>query len=106
MGRLCERKGFVQRSREGARRGDDGLAVHCVIAGEGREAETLEEEIRKTNLSSHVKLVGRVRQAQVSEWLQRLRCFVLPCVQANDGTVDALPTVLLEAWAAGCPSWG
>ena len=36
--------------------------------------------------------------------MRRSGCFVLPCIQAKDGNVDALPTVLLEALAAGCPA--
>ena len=36
--------------------------------------------------------------------LQRSSCFVLPCIQAKDGSIDALPTALLEALAWGCPT--
>ncbi|MEE9293489.1 MAG: glycosyltransferase family 4 protein [Phycisphaerae bacterium] len=50
-----------------------------------------------------VTLAGPLSQSRVRRLLAEAACFALPCVQAKDGNVDALPTVLLEAMACGCP---
>ena len=60
-------------------------------------------EIRRLGLTESVQLLGPLRQDRVRKRMQHSACFVLPCVQAADGNVDALPTVLLEAQACGCP---
>lgn len=104
VGRLIEKKGFVHLIRAVKRLRDQGLPVACHIAGEGREQKKLEREIKELDLSDCVTLLGRVRQSEVGDWLKRAGCFALPCVHAEDGNVDALPTVLLESLASGCPT--
>jgi len=104
VGRLIEKKGFIDLVRAVGRLRDRGLPVHCKIAGDGPERARLEEEIRRAKLASHVELTGPLEQACVRDLMQRATCFALPCVQARDGNVDALPTVLLESLASGCPS--
>ncbi len=104
VGRLIEKKGFSFLIRAVALLRDRGLKIACRIAGEGRELKALQEQIRSLGLRDHVSLVGAMRQDEVRSAMQRAACFVLPCVQAKDGNVDALPTVLLEAMACGCPT--
>lgn len=104
VGRLIEKKGFVHLIRAVKRLRDRGIDAVCRIAGEGREQKSLEQEIRSLGLTKYVELLGRIRQADVAAHLKRASCFVLPCVHAEDGNVDALPTVLLESLASGCPS--
>jgi glycosyltransferase involved in cell wall biosynthesis len=103
LGRLIEKKGFAHLIRAVARLRDQGLHVRCKIGGTGPDAAALEEMIASLKLESSVELVGALGERGVLELLGRATCFVLPCVQAADGNVDALPTVLLEAQAAGCP---
>jgi glycosyltransferase involved in cell wall biosynthesis len=104
VGRFIEKKGFIHLVRAAAMLRDASLPIVCRIAGEGREQEHLEKEIRKHHLGDHVQLLGSLRQDLVREWMQRSACLVLPCIQAKDGNIDALPTVLLESMACGCPS--
>ena len=104
VGRLKEKKGFIYLVRAVRRLRDEGLPVRCKIAGEGPEEEHLRSAIRNWGLESLVELLGPANEDQVLELMQRSSCFVLPCIQANDGNIDALPTVLLEALAAGCPT--
>lgn len=104
VGRLIEKKGFIHLIHAIACLRDEGLDVVCRIAGEGRELKSLERAIKKLNLESHVHLLGSIRQDDVRRWMQQSSCFALPCVQAKDGNVDALPTVLLESLACRCPS--
>lgn len=104
VGRFIEKKGFLHLVRAAAMLRDAGLPIVCRIAGEGREQERLEKEIRKHRLGDQVQLLGPLRQDEVRTWMQRSACFALPCVEAKDGNIDALPTVLLESLACGCPS--
>jgi glycosyltransferase involved in cell wall biosynthesis len=104
VGRLIEKKGFVHLVRAIERLRSAGLKVHCRIAGDGPDSARLKAEIARLALASQVELVGPLKQSGVRELLQRATCFVLPCVQARDGNIDALPTVLLESLACGCPS--
>ena len=104
VGRLIEKKGFVHLVRACRILKERGLLRRCEIIGEGREHSTLEAEIRRLGLQDEVKLVGAMSQAGVAEALKRSAVFALPCVTARDGNMDALPTVLLEAMASGCPA--
>jgi len=104
VGRLIEKKGFIHLVRAIAHLRDQGRPVRCKIAGDGPEMPRLKDEISRTSLGALVKLVGPMEQGDVRDMMQRATCFALPCVQAKDGNVDALPTVLLESLASGCPS--
>jgi len=104
VGRFIEKKGFLHLVRAAAMLRDAGLPIVCRIAGEGREQDRLEKEIRQHRVGDHVQLLGPLRQDEVRSWMQRSACFALPCVEAKDGNIDALPTVLLESLACGCPS--
>ncbi len=104
VGRLIEKKGFAHLVRAVGLLRDSGLDVRCRIAGDGPEEAPLRAEIARLDLAAHVKLVGPLRQDDVREQMRRSACVVLPCVQAKDGNVDALPTVLLESMACQCPT--
>ncbi len=103
LGRLIEKKGFTHLVAAIARLRDQGLPIRCRIGGTGPESSQLREQIEALDLQSLVELIGSLGEAEVVDELRQASCFVLPCVRAKDGNLDALPTVLLEAQAAGCP---
>lgn len=103
VGRLIEKKGFIHLVRACRLLDDRGLLSRCDIVGEGPLKDALKDEIRRQNLEGRVRLVGAWPQERVAEALSRASVMALPCVAARDGNMDALPTVLLEAMAAGCP---
>lgn len=103
LGRLIEKKGFIYLIRAIGRLRDQGLPVRCLIGGQGPQEVRLQKEIQRLDLGSLVELLGPISEGQVQDLMQRSSCFALPCVQAKDGNIDALPTVLLEALASGCP---
>jgi colanic acid/amylovoran biosynthesis glycosyltransferase len=103
LGRLKEKKGFIHLVRAVRHLREEALSVHCRIAGEGEEEGALRKAIARWDLQPLVELLGPVNEDRVRELMHGAGCFVLPCVQAEDGNVDALPTVLLEALASGCP---
>lgn len=103
LGRLIEKKGFIHMIRAVRQLRDRGMPVLCRIGGSGPQEGRLRREIEVLGLEDCVELLGSIAEAEVRELMQRSSCFVLPCVRAKDGNVDALPTVLLEALASGCP---
>lgn len=103
VGRLVEKKGFGVLLQACAVLRDRGFEFRCVIAGEGDERGELERSIARLGLQGRVSLVGATTRDQVAAWMARARVLAAPCVTASDGNQDALPTVLLEALAAGLP---
>ena len=103
VGRLIEKKGFADlisacallRSRAGV--------FKCSIIGEGPLEETLRAQIAAGGLEQSVDLTGPQTQAQIAERLAHATIFVLPCTREADGGMDNLPTVIMEAMAAGLP---
>jgi glycosyltransferase involved in cell wall biosynthesis len=104
VGRLVPKKGFDVLL--------DALAlvhrrhpeVRAVIAGGGELSEQLRAQRDRLGLAAVVDLPGPVPQTQVRELLHCAAVFAAPCVVGADGNRDGLPTVLLEAMAAGTPA--
>lgn len=103
VGRLIEKKGFAYLIRACKALADKKLLRRCDIVGEGREQGSLKSEIKRLGIGEFVRLAGPWPQERVADALKRYAVFALPCVRAADGNMDALPTVLLEAMASGCP---
>jgi colanic acid/amylovoran biosynthesis glycosyltransferase len=103
IGRLIEKKGFadlISACRLLKPRGRDFV---CEIVGEGPLETALQSQIARDGLESCVKLVGPETQSQIALRLARATIFVLPCTRAAGGGMDNLPTVIMEAMAAGLP---
>jgi glycosyltransferase involved in cell wall biosynthesis len=103
VGRLIEKKGFGDLIRACALLQARGVAFHCSIIGEGPLQETLRAQIAEASLERSVELTGPQTQAQIAERLTHATMFVLPCTHEADGGMDNLPTVIMEAMAAGLP---
>lgn len=103
VGRLVPKKGFHDLVAACAILRKQGVSFKCVIVGDGEQRRHLESLIRELGLEDHVTLAGVMNQAEVREYLNKASVFALPCISDVDGNQDALPTVLLEAQAAGCP---
>ncbi|MEO8439792.1 MAG: glycosyltransferase family 4 protein [Spartobacteria bacterium] len=103
IGRLIEKKGFADLIEACRILQAGGTGLGCVIIGEGPLEEALREQIASANLTGVVELAGPLPQAEVIDRLARSQLFVLPCVTEAGGGMDNLPTVLMEAMAAGLP---
>lgn len=103
IGRLVPKKGMSYLADACAVLRDRNVVFRAVIIGEGEERVPLEQSIQSLALEQRVTLVGALTQSDVIATLNRADLFVLPCIVGNDGDMDGLPTVILEAMAIGIP---
>jgi glycosyltransferase involved in cell wall biosynthesis len=73
------------------------------IIGDGPEKERLEVILSASGKQDKVKFLGKMPNEQVSNWLQKLDFFILPCVKDVNGDMDGIPVSLMEAMLKGVP---
>lgn len=103
IGRLVPKKGMKYLLDACALLRDRNVAFRAVIIGEGEERASLEQAIQRLALDQQVTLAGALSPSAVIEILSLSDIFVLPCIVSEDGDMDGLPTVILEAMALGIP---
>jgi glycosyltransferase involved in cell wall biosynthesis len=103
IGRLIEKKGFGDLISACALLRSRGRDFKCSTIGEGPLEERLRAQIAAGALEQFVELTGPQTQAEIAERLAHATIFVLPCTREADGGMDNLPTVIMEAMAAGLP---
>jgi colanic acid/amylovoran biosynthesis glycosyltransferase len=103
VGRLHSMKGYIYLVEACALLRKRGVPVRCAIAGEGPERPILEERIRQAGIGDIFQLAGLVTPTDLPKFLSRGTVFALPCVRSADGSMDGLPTVLIEAMAVRIP---
>jgi glycosyltransferase involved in cell wall biosynthesis len=103
VGRLIEKKGFGELIQACAMLRDRGLDFVCRIIGAGPLEEPLRNQIAHAGLGERVILEGARSEPEVIGFLRRAQLFALACVHDSEGGSDNLPTVIMEAMAAGLP---
>ncbi len=103
IGRLIEKKGFNDLVAACEILRSHGRKFRCEIIGEGPLEESLREQIVSAQLSDRVQLLSPKTQSEIAQHLEAGTLFVLPCRPAPNGDMDNLPTVIMEAMAAGLP---
>jgi colanic acid/amylovoran biosynthesis glycosyltransferase len=101
VGRLIEKKGFNELIQACATL--RGIDYRCRIVGAGPLEEALRGQIAQAGLGNRISLEGARPEADVIEFLRGARLFALACARDPDGGSDNLPTVIMEAMAAGLP---
>ena len=103
IGRLIDFKGFQHLIPAVAALRDRGVAARLEIIGAGPLQATLETLIDSFKLNDQVTLHGIQSQDQIKQHLHDCHVFALACIIDEKGASDILPTVILEAMAAGRP---
>ncbi len=103
VGRLIEKKGFSDLIEAARLLRQRGIGFRAEIIGEGPQEQTLRAQIGRAGLGNLIELTGALTQDEVRARLGRSTIFVLPCVTEKEGGMDNLPTVIMEAMAAGLP---
>jgi len=80
-----------------------GKSFRCEIVGDGPLENELRGQVERLNLQSRVALPGAKPQHEVRRHLAAASVFVLASMVDPDGGMDNLPTVIMEAMAAGLP---
>jgi len=102
-GRFVEKKGILYLIEAMRRLDGEGRDLRLVLIGSG----PLDDAVRRA--ASALKSVEFIPWVPNSELRRRMRgalAFCVPSVQAADGDAEGLPTVVLEAMAAGTPVIG
>jgi glycosyltransferase involved in cell wall biosynthesis len=103
VGRLVEKKGFADLIESFAVLARTRPELRCEIIGDGALRPSLAEQIRSRGLDDRVRLLGALPRHDVVDRLRRAAVLAAPCIIAEDGNRDGMPTVLLEAMALGVP---
>lgn len=103
VGRYIEKKGFEFLIDACGALRDQGFEFRCEIIGEGPLREKLAAQIDRLGLGGQICLAGPRSQPEIIPLLSAASVFVLPCVKELRGGMDNLPTVIMEAMAAGLP---
>ena len=103
VGRLDAIKGFPHLIDACALLHQRGLAFDCQIIGEGPLRASLQAQIDRLGLGTHVRLLGACKQETVREHLHAASVFALPSVVTPEGDRDGIPVALMEAMACGTP---
>jgi len=103
IGRLIEKKGFADLISACGLLKSRGRLFACEIIGEGPLEAALQSQIAEDGLEACVRLAGPLTQSEIALRLSHATIFALPCVREEGGGMDNLPTVIMEAMAAGLP---
>lgn len=104
-GRLIGKKGFPYLIDACKILKERGREFRCVIAGSGPDEGLLRERIRTLGLDDRVSMTGKaLQQEKIPEFMHAGDVFVLACVWAEDGDVDGLPQLTMEAMGCGLPA--
>lgn len=104
VGRLIEPKGLVYLLGACRFLKDKKYRFHCEIIGGSQEADLayfirLKKLRREFGLEEYVTFSGAQPFSHVLTRYQASDIFILPCVQAQDGSQDITPNALIEAMA-------
>lgn len=103
VGRLVEKKGYVDLLHALALVKSAGGDFRCSIVGSGPLRQTLHQLRDELELRDRVQLVDSLDQDQVIDRLRATDIFILTPRVAADGDRDGIPNVLVEAMAMGLP---
>ena len=106
IGRVVAKKGHRDAIAALALLRDRGVAAALTIVGEGQEQVGLEAEAAARGLGAQVRFLPSTDQAGLLDHLRRSDAFVHCSVMAEDGDVEGVPNVVVEAAATGLPVVG
>ncbi|MFM7183027.1 MAG: glycosyltransferase family 4 protein [Verrucomicrobiales bacterium] len=103
VGRLTPKKGFSDLIAACAILREQRREFRCEITGTGELEDDLTARIQSAGLNGTVTLTGPKPMAWIIDRLHESSLFALACATEEDGGMDNLPTVIMEAMAAALP---
>jgi len=101
VGRLVEKKGLHYLLHAMPSVVAEHPDVGLVVIGSGPEESTLRGETASLSISHRVIFLGSRSHADVARYLQACRAFAVPSIVDSRGETEGMPTVIVEAMAAG-----
>jgi len=104
IGRLVEKKGIDLLLNAVALLKKQEFSVKLCIAGSGPLHGKLMGLSRSLGLTDEsVQFLGAIPHNEVAGFIESLDMFVLPCREDENGDIDGIPVVLMEAMLSGVP---
>jgi colanic acid/amylovoran biosynthesis glycosyltransferase len=103
IGRVVAKKGHRDALAALARLRERGIVAELTVVGEGTERRALEQEAAERTLGERVRFAPSTDQAGLLEHLRAADVFLHCSVTAEDGDVEGIPNVVVEAAATGLP---
>ncbi|MEJ2722506.1 MAG: glycosyltransferase [bacterium] len=98
---FVEKKGHRFTVESFARHLDKHPAHRLTLAGDGPLRREIEALCAEKGIAGSVEFTGRVVKTQVNELMRRADVFLHHSVTAEDGDMEGLPTVIMEAMSTG-----
>ncbi|MDR7073186.1 glycosyltransferase family 4 protein [Fictibacillus barbaricus] len=103
IGRMVEKKGFDVLIDSLKLLKEKGFDFQCRIVGDGGLQEELMKRSETNDLSNHVSFLGALSSNEIQKEFSSADLFVLPCKKSENGDMDGIPVVLMEAIANNVP---
>ncbi len=101
VGRLVEKKGIIFLIQAMRRVTREFPGFGLVVIGTGPEESRLRSEVERLGLGESIRFVGHQPHAEVVRYLHECRLAVVPSIIDSRGETEGMPTVVVEAMAAG-----
>ncbi len=101
FGRMAEKKGAVYLVRAMPRILERRPGLGLVLIGDGPQRSLLDKEVSRLGLEPSVRFLGRQPHAEIVRHLHACRAAVVPSIIDSHGETEGMPTVVVEAMAAG-----
>lgn len=103
IGRFVEKKGleYLIKAMDEIRK--ENKEINLLIAGSGPLEEKIKKMVKELNLEDKVKFLGWLERERIHEIFGISDILVVPSIITKDGDTEGMPTVILEAMAAGVP---
>jgi glycosyltransferase involved in cell wall biosynthesis len=106
VGRMVEKKGITYLIKAMPSVAKAFPTVRLVLIGGGPLQEEMAAKTRAAGLNGNVTFAGYKSHDALKEYLWAADYLVVPSVVDASGETEGMPTVILEAFAAGCPAVG
>lgn len=103
IARLTEKKGLLYSIKAVSRLLKQNVKLSYTIIGDGELKNDLNRLITELGVQNQIQLVGWKNRYEVLEYIKMTDILIAPSVMAQNGDMEGIPMVIMEAMAAGIP---